>query len=97
MNNPDPFREAGDPLFGGHKRYLGTFGSNYSNACAVTLAKTIFEPGFNMKFETAQILEAGGWDCMVPIARWCERRPRAGPAMRQRFAFKIRIVYRRIS
>jgi hypothetical protein len=44
MSNLDPFRAAGNPLFNDNKLKLGIFASNCSNACAMTLAETSFEP-----------------------------------------------------
>ena len=38
MSNLDAFRAAGNPLFNDNKLKLGIFGSNCSNACAMTLA-----------------------------------------------------------
>lgn len=70
MNNLDPFRAAGNPMFNDNKLKLGIFGSNCSNACAMTLAETGFEPTWDKNFEIARILERGGFECMVPIARW---------------------------
>jgi FMNH2-dependent dimethyl sulfone monooxygenase len=37
MGNLDSFRAAGNPLFNDNKLKLGIFGSNCSNACAMTL------------------------------------------------------------
>jgi len=70
MSNLDEFRQAGNPMFNDNKFKLGIFGSNCSNACAMTLAETSFEPTFEKNKEIAEILEAAGWECMVPIARW---------------------------
>ena len=70
MTNLDEFRQAGNPMFNDNKFKLGIFGSNCSNACAMTLAETSFEPTFEKNKEIAGILEAAGWECMVPIARW---------------------------
>ena len=70
MSNLDPFRAAGNPLFNDNKLKLGIFGSNCSNACAMTLAETSFEPTWEKNVEIARMLEAGGFECMVPIARW---------------------------
>lgn len=66
----DAYREAGNPMFNSNKLKLGTFGTNCSNACAVTLAKTSFEPTFESNLQIAGMIEAAGWECMVPIARW---------------------------
>jgi hypothetical protein len=68
--NLDPFRAAGNPLFNDNKLKLGIFGSNCSTACAMTLAETSFEPTWEKNVEIAHMLEAGGFECMVPIARW---------------------------
>ena len=70
MSNLDAFRAAGNPMFNDNKLKLGTFGSNCSNACAITLAETTFEPTFEKNLEIAKLLEASGMECMVPIARW---------------------------
>lgn len=70
MTNLDEFRQAGNPMFNDNKFKLGIFGSNCSNACAMTLAETSFEPSFEKNKELAEILESAGWECMVPIARW---------------------------
>src|ERR1700748_1008085 len=70
MSNLDPFRAAGNPLFNNNKLKLGIFGSHCSNACAMTRADTSFEPTWEKNSEIARILEAGGFECMVPIARW---------------------------
>ena len=69
-SNLDQFRAAGNPMFNDNKLKLGTFGSNCSNACAVTLAETGFEPTFEKNLEIARLLESSGMECMVPIARW---------------------------
>jgi len=70
MSNLDAFREAGNPLFNDNKFKIGIFGSNCSNACAMTLAETSFEPTFEKNKELAAMLEGAGWEAMVPIARW---------------------------
>ncbi len=70
MDNLDPFRAAGNPLFNDNKLKLGIFASNCSNACAMTLAESSFEPTWEKNLEIARILETGGFECMVPIARW---------------------------
>ena len=70
MSNLDAYREAGNPMFNDNKLKLGIFGSNCSNACAMTLAATSFEPTFEKNVEIARLLEAAGFECMVPIARW---------------------------
>ncbi|MDE2452004.1 MAG: hypothetical protein KGL43_00285 [Burkholderiales bacterium] len=69
MTNLDAFRQAGNPMFNDNKFKLGIFGSNCSNACAMTLAETSFEPTFEQNREIAGLLESAGWECMVPIAR----------------------------
>ncbi len=70
MSNLDAYRAAGNPLFNDNKLKLGIFGPNCSNACAITLAETSFEPTFEKNLEIAGILEGAGFECMVPIARW---------------------------
>lgn len=70
MNNLDAYRAAGNPMFNENRFKLGIFGSNCSNACAMTLAETSFQPTLESNLEIAGILEDGGWECMVPIARW---------------------------
>lgn len=68
--NLDAYRAAGNPLFNDNKLKLGIFGPNCSNACAMTLAETTFEPTFEKNVEIARIMEDGGFECIVPIARW---------------------------
>ena len=70
MSNLDAYRAAGNPLFNGNKLKLGIFGPNCSNACAITMAETSFEPTFEKNLEIAGMLEQAGFECMVPIARW---------------------------
>lgn len=70
MSNLDAYREAGNPMFNENKLKLGIFGSNCSNACAITLAETSFKPTFESNLEIAGMLESAGFECMVPIARW---------------------------
>jgi FMNH2-dependent dimethyl sulfone monooxygenase len=70
MSNLDPYRGAGNPMFNDNKLKLGIFGSNCSNACAMTLAETTFKPTFEKNLEIARILEGAGFECMVPIAHW---------------------------
>jgi alkanesulfonate monooxygenase SsuD/methylene tetrahydromethanopterin reductase-like flavin-dependent oxidoreductase (luciferase family) len=70
MGNLDRFRAAGNPMFNENKLKLGIFGSNCANACAVTMAETTFRPTFDVNLAIARQLEAAGWECMVPIARW---------------------------
>ncbi len=70
MSNLDVFRRAGNAMFNENKFKIGTFGTNCSNACAVTLAETSFAPTFESNLEIAKMLESGGWECMIPIARW---------------------------
>src|ERR1700674_1711861 len=65
MGNLDPFREAGNPLFNDNKLKLGIFGSNCSNACAMTLAQTSFEPTWEKNVEIARILETGGFERLL--------------------------------
>jgi len=70
MTTSDDFRAAGNPMFNGNKLKLGVFGTNCSSACAITTAESTFEPSFEHNVEIAKKLEAAGWECMVPIARW---------------------------
>ncbi|NPD16109.1 LLM class flavin-dependent oxidoreductase [Xinfangfangia sp. D13-10-4-6] len=70
MSNLDAFRAANNPMFNDNKLKLGIFGSNCSNACAITMAETSFEPTFEKNLEIARMLESSGFECMVPIARW---------------------------
>ncbi|WEJ08402.1 LLM class flavin-dependent oxidoreductase [Sinorhizobium prairiense] len=70
MTAQEDFRSAGNPMFNDNKLKLGVFGTNCSNACAITLAETTFEPTFDHNVDIAKKLEAAGWECMVPIARW---------------------------
>ncbi|OWW01904.1 monooxygenase [Rhizobium sp. R72] len=70
MTTSDDFRAAGNPMFNGNKLKLGVFGTNCSSACAITTAESTFEPTFEHNVEIAKKLEAAGWECMVPIARW---------------------------
>ena len=70
MSNLDAFRKAGNPMFNDNKLKLGVFGSNCSNAAAVTLAETSFAPTWEKNLEIVDLLEASGFECIVPIARW---------------------------
>ncbi len=70
MSNLDAYREARNPMFNDNKLKLGIFGPNCSNACAMTLAETSFEPTFEKNVEIARLLETAGFECIVPIARW---------------------------
>ncbi|RVT74241.1 LLM class flavin-dependent oxidoreductase [Agrobacterium sp. CNPSo 2736] len=70
MTTSDDFRAAGNPMFNGNKLKLGVFGTNCSSACAITTAESTFEPTFEHNVKIAKQLEAAGWECMVPIARW---------------------------
>jgi dimethylsulfone monooxygenase len=70
MSNLDAFRAAGNPMFNDNKLKLGIFGANCSNACAITTAETSFAPTFAKNLEIVDLLEEGGFECMVPIARW---------------------------
>lgn len=70
QNIQHQFRDAGNPMFNDNKLKLGVFGTNCSNACAITMAETTFEPTFDHNVKIARQLEAAGWECMVPIARW---------------------------
>ncbi|SCB38653.1 MULTISPECIES: LLM class flavin-dependent oxidoreductase [Rhizobium] len=70
MTTSDDFRATGNPMFNGNKLKLGVFGTNCSSACAITTAESTFEPTFEHNVEIAKKLEAAGWECMVPIARW---------------------------
>ncbi|MGR8964323.1 LLM class flavin-dependent oxidoreductase [Rhizobium leguminosarum] len=70
MTTKDDFRAAGNPMFNDNKLKLGVFGTNCSNACAITLAESTFEPTFEHNVKIARQLEDAGWECMVPIARW---------------------------
>jgi len=70
MDIQDHFREAGNPMFNDNALKLGVFGTNCSGACAITMAETTFEPTFDHNVKIARQLEAAGWECMVPIARW---------------------------
>jgi alkanesulfonate monooxygenase SsuD/methylene tetrahydromethanopterin reductase-like flavin-dependent oxidoreductase (luciferase family) len=70
MTTVEAFREAGNPMFNDNKLKLGVFGTNCSNACAITTAESTFEPTFEHNVKIAKQLEAAGWECMVPIARW---------------------------
>ncbi len=64
MSNLDAYREAGNPMFNENKLKLGIFGPNCSNACAMTLAETSFEPTFEKNVEIAGLLEAAGFECI---------------------------------
>ncbi|GAB5336981.1 LLM class flavin-dependent oxidoreductase [Pseudomonas lurida] len=70
MDMQERFHETGNPMFNDNALKLGVFGTNCSNACAITTAESTFEPTFEHNVKIAQQLEAAGWECMVPIARW---------------------------
>ena len=70
MKDFDQFRAAGNPLFNDNKLKLGIFGPNCSNAAAITMAETSFRPTWQKNLEIVRMLEAGGFECVVPIARW---------------------------
>ncbi|MBM4765020.1 LLM class flavin-dependent oxidoreductase [Bacillus sp. B15-48] len=70
MSRFDVFREAGNPMFNDNKLKLGIFGPNVNNSCAMTLAETSFKPNFETNKKIAKMMEAAGYECIVPVARW---------------------------
>ena len=78
MSNLDPFRAAGNPLFNDNQLKLGIFASNCSNACAMTLAETSFEPTWEKNSEIARIsrdrrLRMHGADRPLAGHRWANQ------------------------
>jgi dimethylsulfone monooxygenase len=70
MSRFDVFREAGNPMFNDNQLKLGIFGPNVNNSCSMTLAETTFKPNFETNVKIAKMMEAAGYECIVPVARW---------------------------
>jgi FMNH2-dependent dimethyl sulfone monooxygenase len=70
MNRFDLYREAGNPMFNDNKLKLGIFGPNVNNSCSMTLADTTFVPNFDTNANIAKMMEAAGYECIIPVARW---------------------------
>jgi FMNH2-dependent dimethyl sulfone monooxygenase len=66
----DLYREAGNPMFNDNKLKLGIFGPNVNNSCAMTLADTTFVPDYDTNVRIAKMMEAAGYECIVPVARY---------------------------
>ncbi|HUB94525.1 MAG TPA: LLM class flavin-dependent oxidoreductase [Stellaceae bacterium] len=67
--NADP-RAATNPLFNDNKLKLGTFGTNVSNGCAVTMVEERFVTTWPNTLAAAKEADALGLEALVPVARW---------------------------
>ena len=65
----DP-RAGTSPLFNDNTFKLGTFGTNVSNACAITTIDGVFETKWPNAVKLAQMADRGGFEALVPVARW---------------------------
>jgi dimethylsulfone monooxygenase len=65
----DP-RGATNPLFGDNRLKLGTFGTNVSNGCAITLADDALVTSWPNTLAIAQAADRLGFEALVPVARW---------------------------
>ena len=57
-------------LTGGNRLKLGLFGANCSSGRTYTTASERWEPSWQNNVRLAQIADAAGLECMIPIARW---------------------------
>jgi dimethylsulfone monooxygenase len=65
----DPRRKT-NPLFNDNKLKLGTFGTNVSNGCAITLVEEAFQTTWPNTLAAAREADALGLEALVPVARW---------------------------
>jgi dimethylsulfone monooxygenase len=65
----DPRAET-NPLFNDNKLKLGTFGTNVSNGCAVTMVDERFRATWPNTLAAAKEADALGLEALVPVARW---------------------------
>ena len=63
-------RRATNPLFNDNKLKLGTFGTNVSNGCAITLVDEAFKTTWPNTLAAAREADALGLEALVPVARW---------------------------
>jgi alkanesulfonate monooxygenase SsuD/methylene tetrahydromethanopterin reductase-like flavin-dependent oxidoreductase (luciferase family) len=59
-----------NPLFNDNRLKLGTFGTNVSNGCAITMAEEAFVTTWPNTLAAAQEADALGLEALVPVARW---------------------------
>ncbi len=57
-------------LLSGNRLKLGIFGANCSSGRTYTLAPERWVPSWENNLRLAQIADAAGIECMIPIARW---------------------------
>jgi alkanesulfonate monooxygenase SsuD/methylene tetrahydromethanopterin reductase-like flavin-dependent oxidoreductase (luciferase family) len=70
MRSSEDARRATNPLFNDNRVKLGTFGTNVSNACAITTVDGVFETRWPDVIKLAQMTDAAGIEAIVPVARW---------------------------
>jgi alkanesulfonate monooxygenase SsuD/methylene tetrahydromethanopterin reductase-like flavin-dependent oxidoreductase (luciferase family) len=66
----DDLRRATNPLFNDNRFKLGTFGTNVSNATAVSTIDGVFETTWPNAKRLALAADEAGFEALVPVARW---------------------------
>ena len=62
--------ERNDSVLCGNAFKLGLFGSNCSGGLAFTTLPERWDASWDNNLRLAKVAEAGGLDCLVPVARW---------------------------
>jgi alkanesulfonate monooxygenase SsuD/methylene tetrahydromethanopterin reductase-like flavin-dependent oxidoreductase (luciferase family) len=62
--------QRNDSIRRGHPFKLGLFGANCSGGLAFTCLPERWDAGWDNNLKLAQLAEASGLDCLVPVARW---------------------------
>jgi alkanesulfonate monooxygenase SsuD/methylene tetrahydromethanopterin reductase-like flavin-dependent oxidoreductase (luciferase family) len=62
--------ERNDSVFSGNAFKLGLFGSNCSGGLAFTTLPERWDASWDNNLRLAKLAEAGGFECLVPVARW---------------------------
>jgi alkanesulfonate monooxygenase SsuD/methylene tetrahydromethanopterin reductase-like flavin-dependent oxidoreductase (luciferase family) len=62
--------ERNDSVFSGNAFKLGLFGSNCSGGLAFTTLPERWDASWDNNLRLAKLAEAGGLECLVPVARW---------------------------
>lgn len=66
----DELRRSGNPLYGGRKLKLGTFGTNLDRGCAISTIDGVLQINWPNTMTLARLADEMEFEALVPVGRW---------------------------
>ncbi len=66
----DELRRSGNPLYGGRKLKLGTFGTNLDRGCAISTIDGALQINWPNTMTLARLADEMEFEALVPVGRW---------------------------